>query len=108
MASDRITHVNEGDFESTVLNSSVPVVVDFWATWCGPCKRIAPMLEAAASDLGDSVRITKVDVDQNRALAMKYGIQSIPTLLVFKDGQIAGKHIGALNRQQLDQLLARA
>jgi len=105
MASNIITISGEGDFESNVINSEVPVVVDFWATWCGPCKRIAPMLSAAATDYGDDVVIAKVDVDQNRAIAMKYGIQSIPTLMVFKSGKQTGKHVGMLNRAKLDSLV---
>jgi thioredoxin 1 len=106
MASEHVITVSASSFEADVINSDVPVVVDFWATWCGPCKRIAPMLEAAANDYDGQVRIAKIDVDQNRTLAGKYGIQSIPTLLVFKNGQQTGKHIGMLNRAKLDALIS--
>ncbi|MEL6344418.1 MAG: thioredoxin [Myxococcota bacterium] len=106
MANELVHHINEDSFNEQVLSSKVPVVVDFWATWCGPCKMIAPMLDAAAMDYDGRVRITKVDVDQNRALAAKYGVQSIPTLIVFKDGEVATKHVGALNRSTFDKLIA--
>ncbi|MFT4978423.1 MAG: thioredoxin 1 [Myxococcota bacterium] len=105
MASEHVITVSTDSFEANVINSDVPVVVDFWATWCGPCKRIAPMLDAAATDYDGKVRIAKVDVDQNRALAGKYGVQSIPTLIVFKNGEVAGKHVGMLNRAKLDTLI---
>ena len=98
--------VNESNFESDVLNSNVPVLVDFWATWCGPCRAIAPMLEQAASDYAETHKIAKVNVDQNRKLAMQYNIRSIPALLVFKNGEVVNQVIGAVNRQKLNELLA--
>lgn len=106
MASTHVVTVTSENFERDVLQSDVPVVVDFWATWCGPCKRIAPVLDAAANDYDGAVRIAKVDVDQSRDLASQYGIRNIPTLLVFKNGEQVNKHVGALNRSTLDKLIS--
>ena len=106
MASTHVVTVTSENFERDVLQSDVPVVVDFWATWCGPCKRIAPVLDAAANDYDGAVRIAKVDVDQSRDLASQYGIRNIPTLLVFKNGEQVNKHVGALNRATLDKLIS--
>jgi len=94
MASDKIKHSSDNEFQQDVLDADVPVVVDFWATWCGPCRAIAPHLEAIASELDGKVRIVKVDVDRNQKVAVTYGIQSLPTLLVFKDGQVVDKLVG--------------
>ena len=108
MASDLIKHITDAGFEADVLGSETPVLVDFWATWCGPCRAIAPLLEAAAEDYGDKVLITKVDVDKNPQSAMKFGVRNIPTLLLFQNGKQIGKHVGALNRKTLDTFLAKA
>ena len=108
MASDKIKHVNQSTFEAEVAGSDVPVLVDFWATWCGPCKAIAPLLEQVADAYDGRVRIAKVDVDSNRDLAVRYNIRNIPALLLFKDGEVVGQHVGALNRGQLDSLLGKA
>jgi thioredoxin 1 len=103
-----ISNVNESDFNSILASSEVPVLVDFWATWCGPCKAIAPTLEKMANDYGGLLKIVKVDVDQNRALAMKYGVRSIPFLAVFRGGQLVQSHVGATNRDTLDKLVKAA
>ena len=97
--------VTVDNFEQTVINSDVPVLVDFWATWCGPCRAIAPMLEQAAGDYDGKAVIAKINVDQNRPLAMQYNIRSIPALLVFKNGEVVNQAVGAINRSKLDDLL---
>jgi thioredoxin 1 len=89
-------HVTDTEFENTVLKSSIPVVVDFWAPWCTPCKMIAPVLERLAAEYGDKLTIAKVNTDENPAWAMKYGVQGIPTLLFIKDGLIRDTIVGAV------------
>ena len=93
--------VSDASFESDVLKSAEPVVVDFWAEWCGPCRMIAPALEEIAGQLGDKVKILKLNVDENPNTAAKYGIMSIPTLMLFKNGQVAATKIGALPKSKL-------
>jgi len=95
--------VSDQTFETEVLQSKEPVVVDFWAEWCGPCKMIAPALEEIAGSLGDKVKIVKLNVDENPGTAQKYGIMSIPTLMLFKGGQLASRQVGAAPRQKLEQ-----
>ena len=93
--------VSDADFESTVLKSSVPVVVDFWAEWCGPCKQIAPALEEISKSLGDKVTIVKMNVDENQVQPSKFGIRAIPTLIIFKDGKVLAQKTGALPKKAL-------
>ncbi|MCG9479726.1 MAG: thioredoxin [Actinomycetia bacterium] len=93
--------LTDSDFEDKVVNSDLPVLVDFWAVWCGPCKMIAPELEKLADEKGDALKIGKLNVDENRDTAIKYGISSIPTLLFFKDGKIAKKLIGAMSKDKI-------
>jgi thioredoxin 1 len=95
--------VSDATFESDVIKASGPVVVDFWAEWCGPCRMIAPALEEIAGALGEKVKIVKLNVDENPQTATKYGIMSIPTLMIFKDGQPASRQVGAAPRQKLEQ-----
>jgi thioredoxin 1 len=97
--------VTTDNFKEAVLDSDVPVLVDFWATWCGPCRAIAPMLDQAAGDYAGEAVIAKVNVDQNRPLAMEYNVRSIPALLVFKGGAVVNQAVGAINRAKLDELL---
>jgi thioredoxin 1 len=100
--------VSDADFEAQVLKSGSPVVVDFWAEWCGPCKMIAPALDEISSSLGDKVKIVKLNVDENPAVAAKYGIMSIPTLMIFKNGELASRQVGAAPKQKLEQWITAA
>jgi thioredoxin len=103
-----VSKVSDTTFESEVLKAAGPVVVDFWAEWCGPCRMIAPALEEIAGSLGDKVKIVKLNVDESPATATKYGIQSIPTLMIFKNGQMAARQIGAAPKQKLEQWITAA
>jgi thioredoxin 1 len=96
-------HVNDDDFEASVLNADGPVLVDFWAEWCSPCKMISPSLEEIDNELDGKLTIAKMNVDENPQTPVKYGVRGIPMLMLFKDGQVAGTKIGALPKQQLSQ-----
>lgn len=100
MAGNATVVLNQASFETTVLKSSVPVLVDFWAEWCGPCRMISPLLEQIAHDHAGKVVVGKVNVDQEQALASKYGIQSIPAFFIFKNGQVTDQFIGAQHSRQ--------
>jgi thioredoxin 1 len=100
--------VSDATFEADVLKSTEPVVVDFWAEWCGPCRMIAPALEEIAGSMGDKVKIVKLNVDENPATATKYGIMSIPTLMIFKNGELASRQVGAAPKQKLEQWITGA
>ncbi len=95
--------VSDSSFDAEVLNAPGPVLVDFWAEWCGPCKMIAPALEELADDMGDRLTVAKVNIDENPLTPSKYGVRGIPTLLLFKGGQVAATKIGALPKTQLKQ-----
>ena len=110
MASDLIKHTTDATFEADVLQSSQPVVVDFWAEWCGPCKMIAPILDEVSHAYEGKLQVAKMNVDENREIPAQFGIRGIPTLMLFKDGKLAATKVGALSKSQLtafiDQQLA--
>ncbi len=99
--SDNITNLTEATFDEVINAAAEPVVVDFWAEWCGPCKMIAPVLEEIAAEQGGAVKITKLNVDENPSIAQRYGVMSIPTMLVFRNGEIDRKVVGAKGKAQL-------
>ena len=101
MANELIKHTTDATFDADVLQSKIPVLVDYWAEWCGPCKMIAPILDEVATGYEGKLLIAKMNVDENREVPAKYGIRGIPTLMLFKDGELAATHVGALNKSQL-------
>jgi thioredoxin 1 len=110
MASDLIKHVSDSSFEADVLKSDTPVLVDFWAEWCGPCKMIAPILDEIVGGYEGRLNVAKINVDDNRGTPAKFGIRGIPTLMLFKNGELAATQVGAVSKSQLtafiDQHLA--
>ena len=103
--SDNIVHTNDSNFDSDVLQSDKPVLLDFWAEWCGPCKMIAPLLDEAATEYADKLAIVKLNIDENPNTPQKFGIRSIPTLMLFKDGAVAAQKLGAMSKSQLTEFL---
>ncbi|NOX26705.1 MAG: thioredoxin TrxA [Gammaproteobacteria bacterium] len=103
--SGNIVHVSDASFDEEVLNSDTPALVDFWADWCGPCKMIAPILEEIANEYGDKVKIAKFNIDENPTTPPRYGIRGIPTLMLFKGGNVEATKVGALTKSQLSAFL---
>ena len=106
MASPNVVNITDAQFASEVLESNVPVLLDFTAVWCGPCKAIAPLLDQLADTLPGKLKVCKIDIDANQNTPNQFGVQSIPTLLLFKNGQVAARQVGALNKPALDRFVA--
>ena len=105
MSSELIKHITDESFSNDVLKADKPVLVDFWAEWCGPCKAIAPILDEVSKDYSERLQVTKMNVDENREVPAKYGIRGIPTLMLFKNGELAATKVGALSKAQLTAFL---
>ncbi|OBW95364.1 thioredoxin [Gallibacterium salpingitidis] len=106
--SDKIVYSSDANFEADVLKSDVPVLVDLWAPWCGPCKMIAPILDDLAEEFGDRVKIVKINIDENQQTPAQFGVRSIPTLILFKDGQPVATQVGAVPKQKLADFINNA
>ncbi len=102
---DSIIHVSDSTFEEQVLNSGKPVLVDYWAAWCGPCKMIAPILDEIADEYTDKLTIAKINIDDNQLTPQKYAVRGIPTLMIFKNGEIAGTKVGQMSKSQLSAFI---
>lgn len=103
--SDLVNEFTDQNFENDVLQADVPVLIDFWATWCGPCKAIAPVIEEIAAEYENKVKVGKVDVDQNQNTAMQFGVRSIPTLLLIKNGKVTNQIVGAVPKENITKVL---
>jgi thioredoxin 1 len=108
MASDAVLTLTDATFDRDVLQSDLPVLVDFWATWCAPCKAIGPLIDSIAADYAGKVKVGKVNVDDNPATPGRYGVRGIPTLILFKGGKVVDQVVGAVPKSQLDALIAKA
>lgn len=105
MSTEQVIHANDANFADEVLKSDIPVLVDFWAPWCGPCRMIAPVLDAIADEYQGKVKVVKINVDESQAVPAQFGIRSIPTLKIFKNGQEVATKVGALNQAQLTDFI---
>jgi thioredoxin 1 len=108
MGSDKIANVTDASFENEVLKSTQPVLIDFWATWCGPCRAIAPVVEQLAGEYAGKVKVVKVNIDENPKTPTQYDVRSIPTLLMFKDGKVVGQIVGAVPKPKIEELVKKA
>ena len=103
--SDKIVHISDASFEDDILKSDKPVILDFWAEWCGPCKMIAPILDEIADEYGDKLAVAKINIDENQETPQKFAVRGIPTLMIFKDGELAATKVGALSKSQLAEFI---
>lgn len=108
MASEAILEISDSNFESEVVNSDVPVLVDFWAPWCGPCRAIAPLVEEISSSYAGKIKVGKMNVDDNQSTTMKYGIRSIPTIIMFKGGEAVDQIIGAVPKAEIERVVEKS
>jgi thioredoxin 1 len=108
MASDKVLELTDDSFDSDVLQSAVPVLVDFWASWCAPCKAIAPVVDGLADEYDGQVKVAKLNVDENPATPGQFGVRGIPTLILFKDGKVVDQVVGAVPKNQLEGLIKKA
>ena len=108
MASENLITITDGNFDAEVLKASTPVLIDFWAQWCAPCRAIAPMVEALAKEYVGKLKVGKVDIDINPQIPTTYDVRSIPTLLVFKNGKVVGQIVGAVGRPKVEELIKKA
>lgn len=105
MASEKVLTITKDNFDSEVINSDVPVLVDFWASWCGPCKMISPVIDELASDFDGKAKVGKINVDEQRELAMQYRVMSIPTVMLFKNGEVIDKAVGARTKDDFAEMI---
>jgi thioredoxin 1 len=103
-----LLHVNDGDFDQEILKSAIPALVDFWAAWCGPCRTVGPVVEELATEYAGKIKIAKLNVDDNKETPSKYGVRGIPTLMLFKDGQVIDQIVGAVPKSRIKELLDKA
>ena len=108
MASEKVLTLGDNNFDAEVIQSSVPVLVDFWATWCAPCKAIAPTIDAIAEEYAGKIKVGKVNVDDSQATPTKYSVRGIPTVILFKDGKVVDQIVGAVPKSQLEALIKKA